>query len=137
MRRRIIGLRAMTFPPLVFRIPQQRELFGRQQRLDSGHRGRPVRLEAGPDLLQLIARGLDLARVLRGARLAGRLLRGINPGLVGGLIFLTGFGEVVLDRLQLDPLPVGESHLLLETGRQGACSPKDRSFSNATWYFNV
>src|SRR5450755_5041807 len=101
----------MTFLPLVLRILQNRELIRRQQRLDFSDGSHSVWLETGPDSLQLFARRLNLGSVLRCARPAVRLLSGINPGLVGGLILLARAGEVVLDRLQVGPLRVSELHL--------------------------
>jgi len=78
--------------------------------------GLPVWPETGPNLLQLYARRLNLRRVLRCARLPGRLLGGVNPGLVGCLVFPAGFGKVVLDWLQFASLLVGELQFLLEPG---------------------
>ena len=106
----------MIFAPLVLRIVQNRELIRRQQRPDMNDGGLPVWPETSPDLLQLFARRLNLRRVLRCARLPVRLLGGVNPGLVGCLVFLAGFGKVILDWLQLGSLLVGEFQLLLESG---------------------
>lgn len=78
----------------------------------------PVWLETGPDLLQLIARRLNLRRVLGLARPAIQILSGINPRLVGGLILPAGFGKVILDGFHLGSLLAGEPQLLLEAGRE-------------------
>jgi hypothetical protein len=47
-------------------------------------------------------------------------LGGVNPGLVGRLVFLTPFGEIFLERLQLGSLLGGEHQLLLNTSRKEA-----------------
>ena len=108
----------MILPPLVFRILQHLELIRRQQEFDILEGCLPVRLEASPDRLQLLARGLNLCRIFRLARLPARLLGGINPRLVGRLVFLACVGEVFLDGLQFGSLLVGELQLFLETGRK-------------------
>jgi hypothetical protein len=105
----------MIFTPLVLRILQNLELFRRQQRLDLLDGCLSVGLETCPDLLQLLACCLNLPRVLRRARLPIRLLGGVDPGLVGGLVFPACFGEISLDRLQLplqlDSLTITNGHL--------------------------
>src|SRR5271170_5740049 len=101
IRRWVISLSAMVFAPLVGRIVQNRDLVRREQWLDFDDRGVTVWLQPRPHSLQLFAGGPNLPRILRFPRLAIRLLRGINPRLIGDPVLLAGGGKVILDRLQV------------------------------------
>ena len=63
VRRRIMRFTAMVFVPLIVGILQNDDLIRCQQRLDLFDGSIAVGLKAGPDLLQLMARGLDSSRV--------------------------------------------------------------------------
>jgi hypothetical protein len=108
----------MILVPLVPRILQKGELTRRQQRLDLIDGSRPVWLKTGPDILQLLARGLNLCRVLPFARLSACFQGRINPGLIGHPVLFARVGKVFLDWLQFGSLLIGKIQLLLETGWQ-------------------
>src|ERR1017187_8618476 len=98
----------MIFAPLIFGILQNDDLIRRQQRLDLFDGSRAVGLETRPDILPLSARRINSSGVFRHARLPAHVQSRVYAGLIGNLIFLARLGEVVLEWLQLDPLPAGK-----------------------------